>query len=815
MKNVLLLFTLLATGFYANAQKIVGSAKMADNEPMIGANVALIKASDSSLLKYGYTEEDGSYVFESIDAGRYMIRIDDGGFATHYSAAFDYVAGSDVTIPSMIMELKKSELENVEITYRRPIVELKADMTVFNIDSTINAVGQDALDLMRKSPGVMVDKDENISLSGKNGVRVYIDGRPSPLTGTELSEFLKSIQSNSIDAIEIITSPSAKYDAQGNAGIINIRMKKNQNYGTNGSVSLGYTQGVFPKYNGGVTLNHRNGKYNVYGSYNGATGARWNDTRFERTLKDTFYRQTMNSVSQNVSHNYKAGVDYFLNDKSVFGAMVTGNIRNSDNSSVNNMDIIDRTTNNIARTTSANNTISSERSNINGNINYSYNDKKAGKSLTLDADYGIYDINTDQVQPNVYYNELGAVTGQSAFNIIAPTHINIFAVKADWEQNLGKGKLGIGTKFSFINTQNDFNYSKRAGSVWVQDTARSNDFNYNENIQAGYATYSQQFPGVAFQAGVRVENTVTTGQSLGLKDNGGGFQSYDSTFERSYFDYFPSIGFTFNKNPMSQFTLAYSKRIDRPNYQDLNPFEFRMDDYSYKRGNINLLPQITHNVSLTHSFMYMLNTKIEYSKVSNVFAELVDTAGSSMFQTKENLATQDMISMNVSFPYSYNKWSSFVNLNAYYSMYRADYGEGRDINLDVFAFNAYGQVSYKINSWLSAEMSGWYTSPSIWQGTFRSIAMGGIDAGAQARILQGKGTLRASVGDIFNTMQWGGSSDFVGQKVFATGRWESTQLRLNFTYSFGNTKVKSRTRNTGAEDEKSRTSESGGMGQGQ
>lgn len=810
--STLMLLTGSATIF---AQDIKGKIVDNENNPMPGANVVLLAAADSAEVKFSFAEADGTYLFEGIEAGNYLVKAEDYEGQLHYSAPFAFTGTGAYEVPTISAVKTAENLEAVTVVARRPIVELHPDKTVFNIDSTINAVGQNALELMRKSPGVLVDKDDNITMSGKNGVRVYIDGRPSPLTGTELSEYLKSIQSNSIDAIEIITNPSAKYDAQGNAGIINIRLKKNQNVGTNGSVNLGYAIGKYAKYNGGINLNHRNGKVNIYGSYNFNHGQQWNESHFDRFLNDSAYHRNTYMTGTGTGHNYKAGIDYYVSDKSVIGVGVNGNARGFDMDMDNTMDIYYTPLNKLNGRLLANNNLESNRNNINTNINYSYTDKNSGKSLVVDAEYGYYDIQTSQIQPNVYLDEAGNFLFENKYNIVAPTRIDITSAKADWEQKLGKGKLSLGAKVSFINTDNDFSFSDYVGDKFIIDSFRSNQFKYTENIQAAYGEYFRQFNGVALNLGLRFENTNTIGRSIGLQETDGVVSNYDTTFTNSYFNFFPSVGLTFNKNPMNQFTIAYSKRIDRPNYQDLNPFEFKMDDYSYRKGNIKLKPQITNSISISHTYKFMLNTRLEYSHVSNVFAELVDTAGYRLFQTRENLATQDMISLNISFPFQYRNLSTFVNLNSYYSMFKADYGNGRVINLDVFAFNAYGQISYKINNWLSAEVSGWYTTPSVWQGTFKSIAMGGIDAGAQARLFKGKGTLRASVGDVFHTMKWGGTSNFVGQEVRAWGRWESTQLRLNFTYNFGNAKIQSRpNRETAGQEEKRRTSESSGIGQG-
>ena len=207
--------------------------------------VSLLKAADSTVLKLSVTDKDGNYSFQT-ESGKYLLSISHVGYTPMYSPIID-VAGGDVSVPGLTMAKADKDLAGVTVTSQKPMVEVKADKTILNVEGTINAVGQDALELLRKSPGVMVDKDDNISLAGKNGVQVFIDGKPSPLSGADLSNYLKSMQSSQIEAIELITNPSAKYEAAGNAGIINIKLKKNKTFGTNGSVNAGYAIGNFPK----------------------------------------------------------------------------------------------------------------------------------------------------------------------------------------------------------------------------------------------------------------------------------------------------------------------------------------------------------------------------------------------------------------------------------------------------------------------------------------------------------------------------------------------------------------------------------------
>ena len=349
---------------------------------------------------------------------------------------------------------------------------------------------------------------------------------------------------------------------------------------------------------------------------------------------------------------------------------------------------------------------------------------------------------------------------------------------------------------------------------------RSNQFDYSENINAGYVNYNRAFKGFMVQAGVRVENTNLTGKSYPVDANSNPIRPSNNGFDRAYTDLFPSAAFTYNKNPMNQWGLSYSRRIDRPAYQDLNPFEMKIDEYTFQRGNINLRPQYTNVFSLTNTYKYKLTTSLSYSHVADVFTQLIDTTEKSKsFISKQNLATQDIVALNVSYPFSYKSYSAFANLSANYSLYKADFSNSstssnsRIINLDVTTFNIYMQNSIKFGEkkdW-TAELSGFYSSPSIWQGTFKSREIWSVDAGVQKNILKGKGSFKVSVTDIFNSMRWRGESNFAGQKTIAFGNWESQQLRTAFTYRFGNSKVKAaRQRKSSSEDEQKRTQGGGG-----
>jgi iron complex outermembrane receptor protein len=807
-------------GIVARAQQITGVVKDQQGKGLEKSTVSLLNAKDSSVVKLATANADGRYTFSSPKAGNYLVTATYVGYQASFSAPFEVSGSGDVTVPEMVISKISGNLKEVTVTAKKPMVEVKADKTILNVEGTINAQGNDAFELLRKSPGVMIDKDDNISLAGKNGVRIYIDGKPSPLAGADLAAQLKALQSAQIEAIEIITNPSAKYDAAGNAGIINIRLKKNKAFGTNGSVSAGYNIGMYPKYNSGINFNHRNKGVNIFGNYNyNNTKQNGNFNLYRSLLDTTFDGKTVMTIRAR-NHGFKTGADFFINSRHTLGILINGNL--SDNSFNNDgrTEISYKPTGTLDRILIANNRNVMSRDNVNFNLNYRYADT-SGRELNLDADYGFFNNDGNQLQPNYYYDASGNNLLSAVFyRFISPTEIDIYTFKADYEQNFKKGRLGIGGKVAAINTGNNFqryNISQLHPEQKSLDVARSNQFDYKENINALYVNYNKQLKGVMFQVGVRMENTSTTGDSYALNPDGSTNTNNVQTFKRDYTDFFPSAAVTFNKNPMNQWGISYSRRIDRPAYQDLNPFEFKLDEYTFQKGNINLRPQYTHIVTVTNTYKYKLNTSLSYSHVDDVFAQLVDTTDKTKsFISRRNLATRDVIALNVSYPFMYKSYMAFVNFSGNYSKYRADFGGGnRVINVENTSFNIFQQHSLKFGkkkAW-TGEVSGWYNSPTLWEGAFRSKAMWSVDAGVQKNVFKGKGTFKVSVSDIFFTIKFRGELDFAGQKTIASGNFESRQLKTSFTWRFGSSTVKAaRQRKDASEEEKKRTQSSGGLG---
>ncbi len=813
MKQILFFTVLFSASFHSFSQSPAGvNGKIIDDakKPLSAATVFLLNAADSSLAKTAVTGDNGNYQMLAIKPGSYLLSATSVGHDKNYSEKFSVIEGQEFAASPLMLSQSSTALANITVQAKKPMIEVKADKTVFNVENSINATGSNAFELLQKSPGVSVDKDDNISMQGKNGVKIYIDGKPTQMGGGDLAAYLRSINSADIESIEMITNPSAKYDASGNAGIINIRLKKNKNYGANGNVSTGVGFGYYPKYNNSLSLNYRNKKVNFFSNYSNNFGKSRNLFNLYRVQKDSIYDQHSVNLGDNTSHNVKGGADYSIDKNNIIGVMVTANFSDSKSNNTSRTEIIPENTGVPTRILYAGNELPGTRSNVDYNINYRYAETN-GKELNVDADFVNFRRRGSSYQPNYYRTPITDILLDSRiYRNNTPTDIDIYTVKIDYEQPFQKGKLGFGGKISDVKTKNTFDFYNVYGNTNVKDPDRSNRFDYNEKINALYVNYNRPMSvKTSIQAGLRMENTKSKGD---LTSN---TPQPDDLVKRNYTDFFPSGAITYAVNQKNSLNLSYSRRIDRPSYQNLNPFEDKLDELTYMKGNAFLNPQYTNSFQLSHTFLYRYVTSVSYSHIKDFFAQIIDTLGNKAFVTQKNLATQNIYSLNISAPVTITKWwSAFATFNGYHSAYRADFGTGKTIDLNVDAFSIYTQQTFTAKKGLSFELSGFYNSPTVWGGTFKSKSLGFVDAGVQQKLFKGNGNLKLSFTDVFNTLHWQGTSDFGGSHLVASGNFESQQLKVNFSYRFGNSSVKAARQRKAAADEESKrlNGGSGGIG---
>ncbi|MEL7122981.1 MAG: TonB-dependent receptor [Bacteroidota bacterium] len=791
------LFITLVCFLQAQSGAIKGKIA-SDDGPLGFANIALKNAADSSVVKYEVSEDDGTFVFKGIKYGKYFIQTTYVGMVDFQSEPFTFQEAL-LDLEAFTLQTVSSDLEAVEVVAQKPMIEIKADRTVFNVQNTLNATGSDGFELLRKAPGVIVDNNNNIILDGKTGVLIYINGKPSPLNGDDLTNFLQTLQSSDIEAIELITQPSSKYDAAGNAGIINIKLKKDKSLGTNGTLVAGYTYGRNSRYNSSVSLNSRTSGSNFYGSFSNNFGKSWSFINLDRYQGNVQYDSETEAINDNNASNVRLGYDLFANDKNTFGILLNGSFFNNTNNGFTNTPIIPFGDDVAEQTLVANSINQGDNYNINGNINYRYADT-LGREFTADVDYGRYSRDRNNFQPNQYIdNFTGTVLFERNSRMITPTDIDIFTVKLDYSQRALGGQLGVGVKYSLVETDNTFDFYDVIQNQDNFNAERSNQFLYDENVNAAYINFNKKWKKWNLQLGLRAEQTISEGDLISLQQN------EENNVKRNYLDWFPSGGLTYNPSYKNSWALTYSRRIQRPNYQTLNPFEAQIDELSFSKGNPFLQPQYTNNIKLSNTYKYRLTTSISYSFISDFFAQVTDTLGSNRnFLQTRNIANQQVLNIGVSYPFSPTKWwSVYMSVNAFRSSY--DGQDDKFTSIDQNTLSLYASNTFSLPKGFKFEVSGWYNSPSVWGGTYLTRSMGALNLALQKKFMNDRLTARLAVNDIFFSSFWRADMTFGELFIDGSGGWESRNVRFNLNYSFGSKEIKSnRKRKTGLESEEGR-----------
>lgn len=691
---------------------ITGGIVEQDHNPAAFATIQLKNVSDSSLVKASYADENGKFEIPGLSAGEYFLEISYVGFLNHKSNHIQLREQKDMEVPEIMLISISEELETVVVTARKPVIELKPDRTVFNVDGSINASGSSAFELLRKSPGVVFDNNDNVILQGKTGIQIHINGKPSPLGGQDLVNFLKNLQSSEIEAIEIITNPSAGFDAEGTAGVINIRLKKSKSLGFNGALNLGYSIADNSRFRNSVQLNYRNRAINVFGNYSQFNGKNNQFQNFYRIQNGLEFDQETKQTSFNDNHNFRGGADFFIDKKNTIGVLLSGNLNRSEFESQGTSFIGD-----FGEVPSqildASSDIDGQRRNYQVNLNYQFNDSK-GQTLIIDFDGGFFKNRVNSFQPNTYREfESGTPTEESIFTSETPTDIHLLSGKFDYTRPLLGGVLQGGVKASMVKTDNTLDFYELQNGLPVKDLERSNQFTYDERVYAGYINFMKKVDDqIDFNLGLRIEQTHSIGDLASIQD------LPEDYVERKYLNIFPSGGLSYKLNKDHSLRLNFSRRIDRPNYEDLNPFEFRLDELTYQKGNAFLQPQYANSIEITHIFRNRVSTTLGYTLIEDFFARITDTVETRRsFITKRNLTRQEVLNLNISSPFSVTEWwNGYANLNIYHTQNEADFGDGRTVDLSVTGFSVYNQHNFTLLKGFNLELSGFYNSPGLWEG---------------------------------------------------------------------------------------------------
>lgn len=809
--TVMAFFCLSFAKAQTNSTKFVGKIQ-SQTQPIEAATVQLLRAKDSSIVKIAVSTKDGSFEVNTAQQGNFLICVIANGFAKQYTPSYA-ANGNVVEVKNIELLAISKDLANVTVASKKPLVEMKLDRTIVNVDASPSNVGANALEVLEKSPGISVDKDGNISLKGKAGVIIYMDGKPSYISGQDLVNMLRSMQASNLDQIEIMTNPPAKYDAAGNAGIINIKTKKSKAFGLNGSTTTGFGYFVNPRLSQSINANYRKNKVNIFGNAMVYYNRSFQDLEIDRNFLDnstnknilSIFNQTNNITKSSSGWNAKMGMDYYINKKTTVGGVFSvDDYRNTMFSDakigiLNPVRILQMRTNGIADNINNYNSYTA-------NLNFKHIIDTTGKEISADVDYMRYDIGNDNKLFNSYYNGVGMplMKGDTLLGNL-PQLIDIFTAKVDFTMPLkGGAKFEAGLKTSFVKTDANAIYDSLNFGKRVRDIGRSNHFIYDENVNAAYVSFSKPFSKkFSMQLGLRMEHMHTKGNLL----------TTNQIVTRDSVQLFPTAYFQYNLNDKNSFVLNYGRRVQRPNYESLNPFVEFLDRYTFEQGNPYLKPQFSHNLELTHSFKGFLTTTLNYSQTNDIITQVLEqnTLQNETFIKQANVAKQRQVGISVNAYAQYTKWwSGNIYVNVFNNQFSGI------VNGEFASFEATtGMINisqnFKLKKGTSFDIGGFYRTKSI-DAVFAIDGFGVLNFGVNQPIMKNKGSIRFGVRDVLWSQKIKGSSRYGTVDAAFRQQQESRVISLNFTYRFskGTLKAQQRKRASGAEDEANRVG--GGKG---
>ncbi|HEY6062156.1 MAG TPA: outer membrane beta-barrel family protein, partial [Chitinophagaceae bacterium] len=632
-----------------------------------------------------------------------------------------------------------------------------------------------------------------------------------------LAAMLKNMPASALEQIEIMTNPSSKYDAAGNSGVINLKTKKGKADGFNGSIMAGVTAGIFkprdalyilPRSQNSFNFNYRRNKFNFFGNYN----PNFNRSRGYLEINRKFINDNDSVTGYsdvttlfkfgNNNHTLKLGLDYFADKKNTLGVVVSGFMFRGHPTPVTETTVADQYHQpSFSLVSLTENKLRFK--NFSSNFNFRHVFDTTGRELTADFDYVYYDNTSNMLLTTNFYDGGGQqIADPLLLRGHLPSKISIYSIKSDYTHPFKKGgRLEAGIKSSFVKNNNLVDYKRLVADRWLKDN-RSNQFIYDEDINAAYINVNKQIKKWSLQGGLRLENTVAKGYQV----------TNDSTFKRSFTNLFPSVFISYGADKNNTLTLSYTRRITRPNYQDLNPFIFFLDSLSYRQGNPFLLPQFTHSFEFSHSFKGKLITTLNYSTTSDVISQIFkqDPQSKIVFFTPDNVARFTNMGISITSPVKAAKW---WNLNFFTNIYRNHYKgvyNGDPIDLSYTSFMANMTNTFTIKKGFTLELSGFYRAKGVDQLNINQ-PMYQMSLGAQKNIMKGKATVRLNIRDPFAWQQYRGITQYSKIDVKIHNRFDARSVTATFTYRFGKSSQQNQPRrhNNATQDEQNRVGQGG------
>ncbi len=797
---LLLAFLLPAQARSQESTVLTGRILTENGTPMEAVTVLIFRLPDSLLVKTSVTDRAGRFDFDIPAPGTYLVVSSILGEKTYCTKAVIQPGDRSVTLKDILLKTRVKDLKEVVIAEKNPFIERRPGRTVLNISSSNIVIGSNALEILNRAPGIQIDKNENLVMKGKTGVLILIDGKPLHLAAADAAALLRNTPHDAIDRIDLVTNPGARYEAGGAGGIIDIRMKKGKSLGTNGSLNGGAGYGDFGKLTSGISLNHRTRQLNLFGNYNYNNNKRPENLTLSRLVSHpettTSYDVSNRDDKTRTAQSYLIGADHFIDPHHTIGLLFSGQqthlLSDEENSTrISNNALLDS---NILMSSDEERTVTSASYNLN------YKGIFGGRhELTVDLDYFTYDrASMEHLQNQFLKANMDPYRAPLRYQNSSPSDIGITSARAGYVINLtGNSTLDAGFKTALVNSRNNRIFNNYNGTGWMKDVAKSDEFNFSERITAAYLTYKNNLSErTELEAGLRAEDTRTRSNSLTTPHN----------VNRRYLDFFPAFSLGHELNGHHKLNLSFSRRINRPLYEDLNPFLYFLDQYNFREGNPYLRPEYTSTAEIGHVYREKFSTTASYTHVKDIFLafQKQDDLTGVTVQSKKNLNSQETVALEFAADLSPRKWwnTSFTVQGSY--MHFTYFSDGNTLDKHSPFYTADLINSFSFKKELNAELIFKYESATNY-GLFDFEPYYGLDLSLSRTLLKKRASIRFSVTDILNTRCNRYSTLYQNLNVQGEEKAESRVARITFNYRFGKASVKgARKRSTAAEEESRR-----------
>ncbi len=814
MDNILIkaiaIVGLILNTFALSAQesKTVVHGRVLDikSKPLLGATTSLVRDIDSVTVSKMATDEYGRYRYDDIEAGNYQLIVSYLGSERYVSGLLRLEAGAIMTMPDIEVGEDVTLLEEVSVVRKEPYITQKIDRTVVNVDALISNAGTTALDVLERTPSVRVDPNGTINLSGKSGVVVYIDDRPTHMSGEELANYLRSMPASSLQKIEVMQNPPAQYDAAGDAGILNILTKKASRTGFTAGLELGLIQHRYTASNNSMNFGYSSNKLRVNGNVGYVVQNAFADVSISRQFFDA--NNTVTSTFDQLSKIRRQGqgilsmvnAEYDVTEKSTLGVVLNGTFARPDRKTPNRNSIYDGS-GMIDSTLLSDNLEKGYLGNISLNLNYRRKFDKDKHDFIINADYLNFQIDRDQRFNNSGIQNDGQLTFFEQLSGDLESDINIYSIKADYRHPLTEDILiSTGVKTNFTKTGNTADYFFVTDGGYEPDYNKTNNFRYKENINAAYINLNAIYQRLTIQLGLRIENTIASGYQAG------NVMRPDSSFNRNYTGIFPTLFMLYkmDSSAHNQLRFSYGRRLERPYYQDLNPFINPVDHYTYNVGNPYLEPSFSNKIELSYIFKNMITASAGYSDARNLVSETIEIIEGTYFSRPNNIGRTTVWNASVDVGLSPFRWldlqfrGEIARLHA-----RGNFYTG---HLDNIGYNGYiqGMLGFGLGKGWRAQTDGHYQT-NITQAQFVYGSKWGLNTGVSKQISD-RTSVRLSVSDIFYTnINRGVINDLRNARANYRNVGDTRRFQLAFSFRFGKSSI-SRTgsKNDSADEERNR-----------